>query len=460
MSSIPSATRGKWRLWLCRLLLCAAFVAVLAVVLTAFWLRGALYDRFVRFPREAAAWQALRAERQAITNTAGWIEFRGILHSHSHLSHDSEMPFEDILKAMTAADLDFIALSDHCVDGRADFNWQWRGLHAGKLFIPGFEMKDGIMPFGVASGVVLTNRAPPGVLIPQIVTNGGVLFYAHSEEPRDWAQPQLTGMEIYNIHSDLKRRKGGLLTLMPDVIVNLRSYPDHIYRKIFQRPTSFLQRWDELNRTRHITGIAGNDCHQNVGLRAIYTAADTIRIEDTSPKTVTEFTLNWFTRPLARVCFGSLEPGRKLFHFQLDPYERSARFVNTHILAQELSEAALLDSLRAGRVFVGFDMIADSSSFLWYADNASGRSAGGSGAPGSRVVMGEAMAYDNTIRLHALSPLPCRFTILLDGGVVAQHEGRSWDWMPSRPGKYRVEAELRVGEDWVPWVYANPIELK
>lgn len=48
---------------------------------------------------------------------------------------------------------------------------------------------------------------------------------------------------------------------------------------------------------------------------------------------------------------------------QFDPYESSARFVNTHVLARGLEEPAILDSLRAGRVFIGFDMIADSSSF-------------------------------------------------------------------------------------------------
>lgn len=180
------------------------------------------------------------------------------------------MPFEGILQAMRVAGLDFIGLSDHCTDGRADFSVQWRGLHDGKLFIPGFEMKDGFMPFGVASGVVLSNQTAPAILARQIVTNGGVFFFAHPEEPRDWALPELTGMEIYNIHSDLKRQKGGLRALLPEVIVNLRQYPDHIYRKLFVRPTRFLQRWDELNRTRHITGTAGNDCHQNVGLRAVH----------------------------------------------------------------------------------------------------------------------------------------------------------------------------------------------
>ena len=445
-NKIPS---GKLRVWLRRLVRLAGWALILFVVVVLFWLRGALYHRFVSFPREAAAWQALRAQRQPVAYTAGWNEYRGILHSHSHFSHDSEVTFEEILRALNVAKLDFICLSDHAVEGRADFDWQWRGIHDGKLFIPGFEMKEGMMPFGVASGVVLSNRTDAAILAQQIVTNGGVLFYAHPEEPREWNRPELTGMEIYNLHVDFKRRRGGLGGLLPDVLLNLRSYPDHLYHLAFNRPTEFLQRWDDLNRTRHLTGIAANDCHQNVGVRGIYTTADTIRIEDTSPQTLKEFKLNWFTRPLARMFFGPLEPDRKLFHLQLDPYERSARFVNTHVLASGLTELAILDSLRAGRVFIGFDMIADSSSFRWYASE-----------PAGLAVMGEALAFANTTRLHARSPLPCRFTIIKDGSVVHQQEGREMNWTPSGPGKYRVEAELKVRNEWVPWVYANPIQLQ
>jgi hypothetical protein len=442
-------TRGKKRSWLRRAAWLIALGVILVAVVLLFWLRGALYNHYVAFPREEAAWQALRAQFQRVPNQSGWNEYRGILHSHSKLSHDSEVPFEEILGVLKTAKLDFICLSDHPTQGRADFDLQWRGIHDGKLFIPGFEMKEGMMPFGVAAGVVLSNQTDSAILARQIAENGGLLFYAHPEGPRDWDRPELVGMEIYNIHVDFKRRSAGLGGMLPDLLVNQRRYPEHVFRTVFVRPVEFLCRWDELNLKRHITGIAANDCHQNVGVRAMYTDADTIRIEDTSPETLKEFKLNWFTRPLARLLLGPLTPNRKLFHFQLDPYERSARFVNTHVLAHALAEPAILDSLRAGRVFVGFDMIADSSGFQWFAADGT-----------NQVVMGEAAAFTPATRLGAKSPLPCRFTILKNGSVVNQQEGRALDWTPSGPGKYRVEAELKVLDEWVPWVYANLIELR
>ena len=174
-------TDGKKRTWLRRAAWLFALGVILVAVVVLFWLRGALYNRFVGFPQEEAAWQALRAQREHVPNQSGWNEYRGILHSHSELSHDSEVPFEEILGALKTAKLDFICLSDHPTQGRADFSLQWRGIHDGKLFIPGFEMKEGMMPFGVAAGVVLSNQTDSATLARQIAENGGLLFYAHPE---------------------------------------------------------------------------------------------------------------------------------------------------------------------------------------------------------------------------------------------------------------------------------------
>jgi hypothetical protein len=423
----------------------ASVAVVLAVVL--FWLKDALYNRFVRYPGQQAAWAALRAERQHVVEQTGWAEYRGVLHSHSHLSHDSQVSFEEILRALHQAQRDFICLSDHCVDGRADFDVQWRGLHDGKLFIPGFEMKDGIMPFGVRTGVVLSNRMDPQLLAEKVVEHGGLLFYAHSEEPRVWERLQLTGMEIYNIHADLKD-EGGLLPLLPDLLLNQRRYPEQVLRSIFDAPVANLRRWDELNQQRHLTGIAGNDCHQNTGVRVFYTN-DTVRVEDTSPKLMAELKLNRVTRWLARVCLGPLTPGRDLFRLQLDPYERMVHFVSTHVLARELTEASVLESLKAGRAFVAFDMLADSTGFVWQGMNGS-----------NRVVMGESLAWSSNAHLHVASPQRCRFTVLKDGVAAHQAEGFTVGWAPPGPGVYRVEAELKVGKEWTPWIYANPIWIR
>ena len=447
---LPSRT-GRW---LRALGLVLAATAGLALVALLAWSAPAIHRRLLVFPREEAAWTELRALRQPVAEDAGWREFRGVMHSHSELSHDCEVPFPDILRAMEAARLDFIVLSDHPLpDGRASFDAQWRGLHGGRLFIPGFEMRDGFMPAGVRAGITLSNRTEPARLARQVAEHGGLLFFAHPENPRPWDLPELAGMEIYNLHADFKRSggsvTGALLHQLPDLVLSHSRFPDHLYRLPFRRPEDFLRRWDDLNRTRRITGIAGNDCHQNVGFRGFMTPEGTLRVEDTSPRVIREFQPGFLVRAALRAAFGPLEPGRLLFHVQFDPYERSARFVNTHVLARDLTEPAVMEALRESRVFVAFDLIADSSGFRWLADGPSGR-----------AVMGESLAFAEGARLRALAPVPGRFTLVKDGVAIERSEGRSAEWIARGPGKYRVEVELPVRGEWTPWIYANPIELR
>ncbi len=50
----PSCQK-KWRIRLCQLARVAGWLVLLVLVLVLFWLRGAIYNRFVRFPQQEAA---------------------------------------------------------------------------------------------------------------------------------------------------------------------------------------------------------------------------------------------------------------------------------------------------------------------------------------------------------------------------------------------------------------------
>lgn len=433
----------RWTAIILGVLLLLVFVLFLVVF------RGALYKRFVAFPREAAAWNTIRNHIAPVVLPyhVPWTEYRGIVHSHSELSHDSEVPFETILQVMKEVDCDFIALSDHCLEnGTADYGAQWRGMRDGKLFIPGFEMNGGFMPWGLESDVVLDCGKALPELAAEIEQKGGLLFIAHPEEPRMWELPQIKGMEIYNLHADLKDED--YKALAPDLLLNLWAWPEQTYRLIFDRNTDVLANWDKLNLTRDITGVAANDCHQNNGIYGIYTAEGKLILRKTSGDEIGQYDLNFLTRSLLRLFAGPLEPGKEAFRIQVDPYQLMARYVNTHILAKELSEAAVLEAFEEGRCFIGFDMIADSSSFRFLARRGT-----------EQVVMGERMQLLPDTFLVAAAPHPCRFALLRNGEVVHQEEAVSIRYQPDRPGKYRVEAELNIQGEWVPWIYSNPIEL-
>ena len=412
----------------------------------------ALYHRYSLFPKQAAAIANLQRERTPVLRSDDWTEYRGVCHSHSLFSHDSEVPFPDILAAAKKSDIQFIFMTDHCTGGKGDYSIQWKGLHDGVLFVRGFEMDYGFMPWGLPDDTVLANATEAHVLAKQIHEKGGYLFFAHSEEERYWDLPELSGMEIYNIHTNLKTRYPGgkgYAILAPDMILNTGAYPELVMRLIYEPQTKILAHWDELNATRKLTGIAGNDCHQNNGLRGIYTENGTFQLRETSPNTIGEWKLNALTRLLLGTCFGPLTPGKQLFRVDFDTYDRSLRFVNTHILARNLSEKDLLESLAQGRVFVAFDMLADARGFDFAARG-----------NGHTAVMGESIPLCEGLQLMGMSPLPCRFTLVRNGKTVEQVNGRSYTYTVKEVGKYRLEAELDIAGAWTPWVYTNPIEVQ
>lgn len=446
--------KTKKKSFLRRLALRLALAGFALLVAAATWYLGpALYHRWWLFPRQARAIQELAGLRRPVPPPPdGWRELVGACHVHSWLSHDSNVPFEDILAAARVARLDFVLMSDHPDHGRADYSRQWRGVREGVRFVPGFEMKYGFMPWGLPADTGLNAGDEPRALAREIAARGGLLCFAHSEEDRHWDLPELAGMEIYNIHTDFKEVK--LPRVIPEILLNARDYPDLVLRLIHRRPAALLRRWDEVARHgRRITGIAGNDAHQNSGLQGFCTVSNTFLLTTTGPDdALGEWRLNTFTRGLLALACGPLRTNAPLFRFEADRHETMLRFVNTHVWVREDTEAALLEALRRGRVLVAFNHLADARGFQF---SAVGPAANGHG----RAWVGDEARWQPGTLFEVRAPLPCRLALVRDGEVVARHEGADWRVVAERPGRYRVEAELKLLGEWVPWVYANPIVL-
>lgn len=439
------------RPWLRRVFLALLLLVLIPTLLLsgmlAWYLRGAIANRYGAFPKQVAAWAELRTQWERVDLDDGWREFRGVCHSHSEFSHDSAMPFPDILAAAKVADLDFLFMSDHCVGGKADYSLQWKGLHDGVLFVRGFELSNGLLLWGLPDDTALTCSHPLERLAYEARRLDGLVFFAHSEKQHPWDLPELNGKEIYNIHTDILDK--GFMSVLPDMLLNEGKYPDQTMRVLFDRQVEILARWDDLNRTRKVVGIAAVDAHQNIGIHLAYSWNETLVLNENSGKPIREWGLNGFTRFLLRLAFGKLEPNSELFRITKDPYERSLRFVNTHLLARDLSESSLVDALREGRAYIAFNMLADSRGFVYFAE----------GANGGKAVMGEVMALGESPVLRAGAPYPGRFTVLRDGNPVHQVEGRTLAYPVEVPGKYRVEVELSILDEWVPWIYTNPLEI-
>ena len=407
-----------------------------------------LYHHLVSFPRDTAALERLRAEARPVALDDGWQEYRAVVHAHSYLSHDSEMPFAEILAAAQEARVEAMFMTDHCINRKADFVTQWSGLHEGVRFIRGWELHNGLLIWGLPESATVNCDAPLAETAARLATDGGLSAFGHTEMPRPYEVSDVGVMEIYNIHTDFLDEK--LLWLLPELLLNTARWPDLAIREVYDRPSAILRRWDEQNRTRKMVGFGASDAHRNLGLRLVYTADHRLWLRQTSRKSFTDpkIDVNSHAHTLLEWIFGPLTPGRELLRVDLDPYPRSLRYVSTHLLAQDNSEAALLGALREGRAFVAFDLLADTRGFVFFAD-----------ADGRRATMGEEVAFTPGLRLKGEAPLSARWTVLRDGEVVATLEGRSLDWPVPVAGNYRVELAIKPGAEWLDWIYANPVRI-
>jgi hypothetical protein len=173
------------------------------------------------------------------------------------------------------------------------------------LFIQGAELGGQILALGITEPVVAHGRQAK---IDAIHAQGGLAMIAHPEEVTDWSFRGIDGIEIFNIHAALKRKQKEK-EFLAAAFKALKQDPDHAFLLLCELDLDAMKRRDEWG----IAGIAGNDAHQNVNL----------------------------------------------FGLQVDPYERSFRFVSTHVLAGELTERAILEALKARRCYVAFDLLGD-----------------------------------------------------------------------------------------------------
>ncbi len=338
------------------------------------------------------------AESHLVPRTAeelGFRDFRGVLHAHSYLSHDAEIPHAEIIRACEETGVEFLCMTDH--PSERSLTDALRGWHGKTFFLAGAEVNNFL-----AIDLERPIRAGDSQgTIDEIGAQNGVAIVAHSEEYKDWEAAGYAGMEIYNIHTDLKDEKD--LEKSIAKLPRLLQDPEWAMTAIFNEPKDLLARWDQLTQSRRVTGVAGNDAHQNVRILGI----------------------------------------------QLDPYARSIGFVNTHILTLGLTRESIKDALASGHAYVCFTRFAPGNGFSYTAESV-----------GAVAVMGDEIPWSEDLVLRAVFPREARIHLVCDGKVTQRVQSDDATFRVPRPGVYRVEGHLRMrGRIW-PWIYSNPIYVR
>ena len=163
------------------------------------------------------------------------------------------------MPAAKKAKLQFIFFSDHFQAKLDTFPRAYHGVYDEIIFEAGTETHTGLMVCPMDS-VVLDWRQDQNEIIKNVVYSGGLVLYAHTENPHDWNNPDFQAMEIYNIHTDLLDEDSEL-PIFINAAINKTNYHHWVYREFYDDQTEILARWDSLNRHRRIVGMSAVDAH-------------------------------------------------------------------------------------------------------------------------------------------------------------------------------------------------------
>lgn len=323
------------------------------------------------------------------------FDWKGILHCHSYLSHDSKGKVEDIAAACASVGIDFLVMTDHQTP--YSIARGARGVIAKTLFVVGAELRT---PDGVLLAFPLRKFVSPKPTTQEVVdevhAQDALALVGHAEYFEPWGTRGLDGCEVVNLHAAARAADKPAL-----LVSGIFAGPRTLFEVLCKRPDAVLARYDEQLRTRRpFPLVAGNDAHENIKL------------------------------------FGPLGG-------TIGTYEELFKVVTTHVLAPTLDEAALVAAFRAGRTYLSFDLFGDTTGFRFTAE-------GG----GSVATLGDRVPTHDRLKLVVEVPRRSRIEVFRDGMLAQAVVGTRLEVAHPEPGVWRAEVRL---EDGRPWVLASPL---
>lgn len=346
------------------------------------------------------------------------------LHMHTRYS-DGSGTHKDISAAALKAGIDAVIVTDHniLVKGLEGYH---QNNNKRVLLLVGEEVhdptrqppKNHLLVFGAANEMS-THSTRPQRLIDQIQKQSGLSFIAHPYDPElkalgeddysweDWNVRGFTGIEIWNAMSEMKniihsRFDGLFYALMPQYLAR-GPHP------------STMKKWDELTSSgQKVVAVGGSDAH------AFHMRLGPIR------RTVFPYT----------------------FHFSA---------INTHLLVDrplngdlETDRELILDALRQGHAYVGYDLPAPTRGFRFTAKGLE-----------KTVIMGDEIRLNRGVTLQIRLPIKTECHLLRDGILVQTwRDSEICTHIASQPGAYRIECYVEYLGRKRGWIFSNPIYIR
>lgn len=347
-----------------------------------------------------------------MTNRIGdYYQYSGAVHIHTTES-DGTKTLEEVIKVGKHTGLDFMMFADHMTLSNRENGGE--GIYDDILVVIGYEhndVNDDHHYLLFESPRVYPNNMSAAEYVAAGSQDNAIGILAHPDEIRDhlkdyrpypwrdWSADSFQGIELWNQMSEWMEK----LTKFNKIPMSLSP------RKSMVGPTDrILKKWDELNQTRKVVGVAGVDAHA-------------------FPVKLGPFTVEIF------------------------PYKVHFRCLRTHVLLPEpmatdfeKAKKQLYDALLDCRVYISNMRWGNADTFEFYAQNGS-----------EKVISGGTLSSSENGKLITKLPSKAVIKLVHNGKYILETSAEYLEYTNLQSGLYRVEAwKGQRG-----WIYSNHIRV-
>jgi hypothetical protein len=354
-------------------------------------------------------------------------EYKGIIHAHTNLGGHSTGSFDELIAAANSNDLDFVLMTEHYSDRFDTAEKTLNGVYGKTLFVGGNEIEttdsDRFLLIPGGGEAAKARMSGTTAFLDAAHRENKLALITYPEKFKSW-DSNFDGIEVFNLHTAAKQMSW--LTALGDLIWSYPSYPELTFARNFTRPDTNLAKFDEIAAKRKISLFAGTDAHSDLGVHLLGT-----------------------------------DGKQKLINIKLDPYETIFRIARIHVLIEKdkpLDRETLIEAVRAGRYFIGFDALGDTTGFRF-----SGASCEDHDSPlGANLEFCNDLNFGEvTLKVH--SPAASLIRLRRNGEVIDDIQGTELSVTDKLAGVYRVEVyrdDLGPPFDKMPWIISNPIYIR
>lgn len=363
----------------------------------------------------------LQSQRTNFSNP-NFNEYKGIIHAHTNLGGHSTGSFDELIGAAHQNELDFIVMTEHFSENYDTSALTLNGFYGKTLFVGGNEVDTAsvdrflMIPGGADAYGLAFDKTEK--FLEKVHAQNRIALITYPERFKTW-DANFDGIEVFSLHTNAKKMNPVVFPL--DALWAYGKYPKQLLAKYFVRPDANLQKYDEFSAKRKITLFSGTDAHSNIGFHLLGDDA-----------------------------------GNKIINLKFDDYATIFGLTRAHILLlknKQLTRENLIEAIKNGNLFVGIDVLGDTSGFSFTAETGA-----------ETKIQGDEIALQNGVKLKANAPQTVRFVIFKNGEKIFEEGGKSEIVFEAKEkGTYRVEVYLdALGSpfDKMPWIFSNPIYIR